>query len=495
MKRFFLFLTMICTVYAINLAYAPDLPDDSLSVWSQQTYPATVESSDTDVILSVTFLHNGMHSYKDINIEAKFQSPFTPVKSTYYIAKMNPGDRYTSVFRFNVSSADPGAYSVPLVITYTDLTSDAKVTGQRTLVVPVSSTPRLEITGIRTTPEKIAVGGRFSAEIDLKNTGDMPASDVYVTLSFTNNSYINLITPNPQKISTIDARSTGKIVFEGIVTPYSPSGGVISQVSINYNQLTATESFIFPIEGQAALDIREFASDVSPGREGKVGFKIYNIGESRFSDVIVTVSSNSSYVAFTDSSQFVGDILPGFSESAEFPVFIDRSASAGVYPMSITIQSPQGSRQQTASVVVKGVPNLAIAGVSTDTDPMPGKKISLSVQLENSGTGKARTIKAALDGELTGSKVAFVGKIDPDDSDSAIFDITFKDTGTNILDLNVTYVDDGGEWHTLNTPVAVFVYSAPVDFAPAVLVIVLAAIVIFFYLWKKERRHKLSHIR
>jgi len=212
-----------------------------------------------------------------------------------------------------------------------------------------------------------------------------------------------------------------------------------------------------------------------------------------FSPSVLT-QSNLQYVEipFTPIGDFVGYIdrlEPGEEGTAEFPLISSKSADSGPYsiPVVVFYQDERGSEQteikNVIGVILGGSPKLGIAGVRLDpTRVHKGNDFTLSVQLENLGTGDAKSVKAKL-----GSRSDFLGTISASDIGSAIFDLHADSDGTYKMPIEVNYTDESGTAFTFNDEVTIFVHPesdmTALYVAPAVILAVLA-----LYIWRKKRR-------
>lgn len=96
----------------------------------------------------------------------------------------------TQTFTLNadvVQSADAGFYELPVTIVGVNANTKKSITVEETVVIRVNNEPpRLIVTDIRypgdVLPDKIRAGKVFNLEIDIKNTGNDTARDVFVTL-------------------------------------------------------------------------------------------------------------------------------------------------------------------------------------------------------------------------------------------------------------------------------------------------------------------------
>ncbi|MDD5147981.1 MAG: hypothetical protein PHH08_00780 [Candidatus ainarchaeum sp.] len=136
--------------------------------------------------------------------------------------------------------------------------------------------------------------------------------------------------------------------------------------------------------------------------------------------------------------------------------------------------------------------------------PQPGIKSEITVDIYNSGDGKAHVLQATVESDFAAIKKNsfFVGSLESDDFDSIVLDAEInKDAqpGMHSLAVEVTYKDNFGEPHKVTRIVPVKIYSAAeaaadgngsglLVLAAAIIIIVLIAA--FFFLRRRGKKQK-----
>jgi hypothetical protein len=137
---------------------------------------------------------------------------------------------------------------------------------------------------------------------------------------------------------------------------------------------------------------------------------------------------------------------------------------------------------------VHGKPDLKLAGSQTDKTPYAGEKFTLSVQLEDVGKEKARSVQTRLnDNAIFGTLTSYIGTIEPDDTGSAIFDITVSRGGSYDIPLEFTYMDDENNTYVQTETITLFIYNKPFDFSGLFL---LGIIVVGVWYWRSRKTKK-----
>jgi hypothetical protein len=232
---------------------------------------------------------------------------------------------------------------------------------------------------------------------------------------------------------------------------------------------------------------------VNPGDDIPVRVDIRNDGLARADQVTVAVNSSSAAITpRTPGTYHLGTLLRGQNATLDMVFSSDRRASLGLNPLTLTITyaSADGStvsQTETIGARLRGRADLGIASLSTDPVRIAaGDPVSLVVRLENTGTDTANSVKASVDLPFSGSTDAFVGRIEPKNDAPAVYAFVAGDSGTYAYNLSVQYEDDYGvHTHVETLRLTVQKGSSPLPLL-AVLVLVLAAIGVVWYLRRKR---------
>lgn len=152
--------------------------ETELWVDDYSTLPENPQTGFSGVILQVDFHHTGSATYRNISFEAQTPDQLEPVRERFYISSMSPRDIYTTTYRFNVKEdTEPGIYTVPIEITYTDIQGkgDGKITIQREARLRISDETRIEIIEVNQ-EEPVEQGEEFKTELKVKNIGNIPSN-------------------------------------------------------------------------------------------------------------------------------------------------------------------------------------------------------------------------------------------------------------------------------------------------------------------------------
>jgi hypothetical protein len=373
MKRFLIVLLLLITV-----SFAAE---DALRIQNQKTFPAAIQAGDKDIILQFDLYHTGRITYENITVQLNLPQQFEGIRTSYFVDRILPSQTVTTSFRFNVKNIDPGTYTIPVTIKYTETSGPYQTSSSRQIYLSISSTPTLRFEDIIFEPTP-HIGKHFTVTFKINNTAQIPASNILAAIS-SPTAQITWI-PDSQIVNFIGANFVEDIVFKGIVSSETKPGAYAGTMTLIYSGTTVSNDFYMEVHG---------------------------------------------------------------------------------------------------------TPDLKLAGSQTDKTTYVGEKFTLSVQLEDIGKEKARSVQVRLnDTTIEGTLTSFIGTIETDDTGSAIFDITLSKRGSYSIPLVLTYIDDEGNKYTEDETITLFIYNRPFDFTWVFLLIVVVVAVLYWRSRKKKKR-------
>ncbi|MBR9677994.1 MAG: hypothetical protein GOU97_01730 [Nanoarchaeota archaeon] len=235
-----------------------------------------------------------------------------------------------------------------------------------------------------------------------------------------------------------------------------------------------------------------FSNDeLSPSQETNFTIELKNFGTGKARDVIINVSNGQDGVIpfiFKDKPNYyyLGDIDAGKTESVTFNVRISKDLNPGVYAIPVQVKSDgETTNVGDLNFEIFNQADIRIAVIETDPSlPIEGQAYSLLVTLENVGQGKARSTKATLLGNMIGDTSSYIGVLEKDDSDVALFEIL--PGSDKIFQIEISYEDDLGQ-HTFTRETTIKLEQGErTNYAPIILLFFVIGIAYFF--WKRKKR-------
>lgn len=358
-----------------------------------------------------------------------------------------------------------------------------------------------------TLPANVFSGDIISLNVPLKNTSETcSAVDVNASIALNDNFFeaVNL----SDNVSAVNANETKSVSFSFKVKDSAFPGTYKIPVKLQYTNVVTSveETFELSLDVLAcySLDVKNISYSVDSvyaGEEVKVFADVENTCSGAARDVSVqlrpvTNSSFEPFIVLSGNLLQVGDILPGKSERVSFLLKPIADAEPKIYVFGVDANCFDCEKvfSDTVSFEVLAKPKLIFSGIdfsnesrSDAKDIFAGENFSFSVQLDNIGKEPAKAVKVSVSagGGLAGSKENFVGNIDPDDSGSAVFDLSFlpnANAGEHKSVILVEYLDEKGAVQQVSEGYSFYVAQRPSDiFGWIVLLFLLIIVLVILY--------------
>lgn len=455
--------------------------------------------------------NNSSYAAKDVTITPEFSSD----KASLPIAldKLNlvqnvgeiPGNETKEVvLSFYVNSnAVAGIYPIKINYHFSNSYSDS-FDSSETIYIKIENNnlpARLIVEGVKVTPEVIVPGGTAKVAVTIKNSGDVRANDIKVSLKgLKKEGFTVLDSTDSRYIAGMNGGKSSVIEYNLSASSSLLSGGHDLVVKLDYkdsaNNAVAEESQIFlPVRGEetgkASLTIEGINAPheaLNVNTDFQIGFALVNNGEGKASNIKVSVTSDKEIIAKTLNTVAIPALDKGQSQNLNFVFSATSEAVSKSYPIAINIEydEVQGDKtvKQTATQYVgvyveneksgenKSVPKLIVSQYKFEpTDIKAGDTVDLSLSfLNTSRTSGIHNIKVQLSSDD--------GTFTPSDSSNTFFIESIASNGSvdrNIklfvkpdaaqkaygLTLNFEYEDSKGTAVTAKELISIPVQQAP----------------------------------
>lgn len=310
-------------------------------------------------------------------------------------------------------------------------------------------------------PQPAEPGQDFVLSITLSNEG----SDVKdVSIKILPDSPIILKNDNDRIIYVGSIINNGAVVetYRMHVDPHALSGayevGFQALWLSNDQRRETNKTFEVTVRGVPQLSISDTMIEpgiISPGDNFNLNFSVSNNGTGIARAIRVTsFIENLPFISNGTNTRIIENLSPASSKKLEYRLMAKDNAEPASYsvPIRLDYQSEDGrnfSSGELVGVNVLGKSRLNIAGINTDPGRIEnGNYLTLTIRIENAGSGNAKSVKASIDIPFRGTKTAFLGKIEPDNDAPAIFNLYADDAGDYRYNLTVHYEDDLGTHET-----------------------------------------------
>lgn len=224
-------------------------------------------------------------------------------------------------------------------------------------------------------------------------------------------------------------------------------------------------------------------SEVTPGETTQLNITLKNLGsdfgaylravlDPDDTSPIDALDSSKKYLSRAEAAEETGEYFGVVQQLESIPlqyrIKVDDNAATGAYnvPLNLIWDDKYGVQQtQTVylGIAVVGKPHLIISGINTTPQRVySDTEFTLEVNIENTGTAKAKSVEAALalPTGITGEDRAYLGTIKRDTITKASYTLKVAKTaesGAYEFILSMTYTDEEGASGRVERPFKVFV--------------------------------------
>lgn len=273
-------------------------------------------------------------------------------------------------------------------------------------------------------------------------------------------------------------------------------------------KLLSTFAFAFSllvimlITNASALVISNVDADVlMPGQEGRLSIIVKNNLDNDVEDVSLALDFSNLPLSATDSSEeTIDEIDDGDKETFSFRIRAESNAKTGDYkiPYTLTYKNASSIQEGTLSVRVSAKPDISFS-VSAENQII-GQKGKITLKIINKGLGEAKfvSVKAFANGfALVSENEVYIGNIDSDDFDTAIFDVLFKSKNP-VFSALVEYKDIDNKAYSKNIEMPITAYTTEEAIQQGLLkkskaflyIIAIAILIIIWLIWRAIRKRR-----
>jgi hypothetical protein len=265
----------------------------------------------------------------------------------------------------------------------------------------------------------------------------------------------------------------------------------------NGQQLETNKTIKVNVRGTPQLVISNISINpelISPQDTFNVTFTISNEGTGIARETQVTAATGGlPFVPVGTDTKIIKNLDPGELVPLNYMMLVKDKSEITSYsiPIKMDYKDENGmniSSQNMVGVKVLGRAKLSIANIKTDPqNPVKGDLITLTMRIENSGTGDAKSAKLVIDTQFKGTKTAFLGKIKPNDDAPAVFSFYTTESGDIPYTAIIEFEDDFGK-HTKFEALNFNVHDTNNSGIISVILIMIAIVATVFYLSHRKKK-------
>ena len=262
--------------------------------------------------------------------------------------------------------------------------------------------------------------------------------------------------------------------------------------------------FLLVLPSVLALDsgpcVTAEISDISPssigiGDEFTIGIHIENCGTDLPQDVSFEILSLPEHISVKES--LLNEIPKiWYANSERFIVFhmkLDNDAESGTYViktrLSYSSETATFIKDDEISIdVIGNEAELSIASLKTNPVlPIKGETVELTMRIENTGDGTAKSVEVYTDHPFQGLKQSFIGALESNEDGPVILTFIANKRGEFEIPVTISYKDDFGE-NEIQTKINLTILRKKINWFLIVFIIAL----IVFAIWGFKNYAKLK---
>jgi len=268
--------------------------------------------------------------------------------------------------------------------------------------------------------------------------------------------------------------------------------------AIYYDNKEFRGKITLEIKGDTLIEIKKASAEskdlyIEPGGIFKINLVIENVGDNEIKWLKIKLMPKDRELVpmLSDSEIIFKDLPQGLTNSTEMWFSIDRDATAKNYALDLVLnymdeRGIEYNETRLIGVTVVGRANMDIAKKTLEpARAIENQPFTLTMKIENTGTGDAKGVTVNLESKLKGDTLASLGEIKKDDYSNAIFSLDGAGSGNQEAVLKISYEDDTGK-HEVEKNVILIINPAESQ-NPFPLLIIAFVVIAAVFMWKRRK--------
>lgn len=270
--------------------------------------------------------------------------------------------------------------------------------------------------------------------------------------------------------------------------------------TIFYDNKEYNGKITLTVKGNTLLEIKNVSvasnnSQVEPGEVFKIRVSLENVGDNEIKWLKLSLNpKDKALIPLTSDSEIIfKDIPHGSIKDTEIWFSLEKDAAVKNYPidLALTYLDERGieyNETKLVGIVASGRASMDIAKKTTEPAVIiENNPFTLTLKIENTGTGDAKGVTARLDSSLVGDNLAYLGEIKKDDYSNAIFTLDSDGNGKKSGILQINYEDDFGK-HEIQKEIILVVNPSDGGNLLPLLIGIIAIVIVVLFLKRKVPR-------
>lgn len=398
-------------VFAEENNYKPDLSIEDRKI-PEVKVGGTLE-------LDLNLKNKSSYTAKEITVTPVLteEMPFVLENITSYqtFDILKPKGKVNFKFKFRIKTGiDTKIYPITLKYNYRNLHNDNFEKEEIIYVKVISgyTSPKLEISNIKTNPEDIQAGDDAKLSFDVTNSGMLFAKEIKISLEGLDGSSFTLSSDsNTRKIELLMGNSAKETVsFNLHANSGMEEGNYPVNIKLEYldrdnNKITEEQNIFLRVNSDVDSDLSieniSFPQEkLIPGEDFNISLDIKNIGSGTAEDLIVSMDGGEEIIPKSQNTIMVNEIKSNEFKTLNFKLQPIEEAKAKNHLLRINVK--KGNKEitnQYFGVEVGRGTNIRLNNITSPAAAIkPDEIFTVSLNVENLGIGTARNVAISVDG-------------------------------------------------------------------------------------------------
>lgn len=316
-----------------------------------------------------------------------------------------------------------GYYDVPIIIEFEDYLYDEgkkRIQLDMRLHITKEKQPsQLTVNKVEYSADDAFIGNTFDITFTIKNEGEITALNTYFNINFGATGLSPAYTVDSQKLGDIKGGATAKVTLPVTILPTAEEGFKTISANFTYKDIEGIEGSdsrnVYVTVQQSTTGTSEnaklsitsdsYQENIMAGSDYSITASVENIGAKAASSVKISIiggvgAAEGILPGYNQSEISLSDILPGQKQSANIPLIISTSATAGLHEIILQVSYTDTDNISRSAVTKaylmierpkeeeeeKETSGIDFSSVSqSPANPIVGERVTVSFKITNTG--------------------------------------------------------------------------------------------------------------
>jgi hypothetical protein len=296
----------------------------------------------------------------------------------------------------------------------------------------------------------------------------------------------------------LSAKMSRKTFFKIDIDRSANYGDYDLPYTIFYDTKEYNGKITLTVKGNTLIEIKNVSvesnsSQVEPGEVFKIRVSLENVGDNEIKWLKLGLNpKDKALIPLSSDSEIIFQDIPhGSIKDYEIWFSLEKDAAVKNYPIDLELtyideRGIEFNETKLVGIVASGRANMDIAKKTTEPAVIiENNPFTLTLKIENTGTGDAKGVTARLNSSLVGDDLAYLGEIKKDDYSNALFTLDSDGSGKKSGVLYIIYEDDFGK-HEIQKEIILIVNPAEGGNLLPLLIGIIAIVIVLFYLKRRK---------